>query len=465
VFLSGKAPSDPIQPPREYAMPFTCDLLITNALILTDPGQQPPISNGFIAICGNTILEVGAMAGLTGSVRAKRTIDARGNLVMPGLINGHCHAAMTLFRGLADDLPLMEWLEQHIFPAEARFVTPEMVYWCSKLAAAEMILSGTTTVADSYFFEAEAARAFQEAGMRAVVAQGIVDFPAPGVPDPTKNIEAGAAFIECCRDFRSNPAGVERGLERITPALFCHSPYTCSPKTLKLAKELATDKGCQLFIHLAESAAEVSQIRQQHNLSPVGYLDQLNLLDRDTVAVHCIHLDPDDISLIKERGAGVITCPESAMKLACGIAPLPEMLKAGIPVGLGTDGCASNNDLDLFCEMDSLAKLHKVAALDPTVMPAREALRLATSGGARVLGLEESIGRLAPGLKADCLILDLDQPHLTPFHSPDLLVYAAKGSDVRRTIIDGTVVMEERRILSFDLGETMAKVREMAKKL
>jgi len=432
-------------------MPFTYDLLIANGIILAAPGLQPPIHEGYLAIRGDTILAVGAMANLPSQTTARQTIDARGGLVMPGLVNGHCHAAMTLFRGLADDLPLMDWLERHIFPAEARFVTREMVYWCSKLAAAEMILSGTTTVADSYFFEEAAARAFHEAGMRAVVAQGVIDFPAPGVPDPGKNIEAAATVIERCR-----------GVERITPAIFCHSPYTCGAKTLAGAKALAQAEGCKFFIHLAETQDEIKQIREQHGVSPVQYLDQLHLLDQDTVAIHCVHLTAQDISILRERDTGVITCPESNMKLASGIAPAPAMLTAGIRLGLGTDGCASNNDLDLFAEMDSLAKLHKVASQDPTTMPAKQTLRLATSGGAEVLGLSGIIGRLAPGLKADCIILDLNAPHLTPFHNHDLLVYAAKGSDVKTTIIDGALVMDERRILAFDLAETMARVRELA---
>jgi len=435
----------------------TYDLLLTNALILAAPGLEPPIAQGYVAIGGDTIRALGPMSDLPPSVRARQTIDARGGLVMPGLVNGHCHAAMTLFRGLADDLPLMEWLEHHIFPAEARFVSAEMVYWCSKLAAAEMILSGTTTVADSYFFEIEAARAFHEAGMRAVVAQGIIDFPAPGVPEPRDNIEAAASFVAGCR--RLSQAG---GGERLLPALFCHSPYTCSAQTLQAAKALARQEGCQLFIHLAETRAECAQIEAQQGLSPVAYLDHLGLLDRDTVAIHAVHLSPEDIALLAARQTAVVTCPESNMKLASGIAPLPAMLAAGLRLGLGSDGCASNNDLDLFGEMASLAKLHKVAGLDPTALPASQALRLATSAGAEALGLADRVGRLAPGLKADCLIIDLNTPHLTPFYNPDLLVYAAKGSDVRTTIINGVVVMDQGQILSFDLALTMARVRGLA---
>lgn len=434
-------------------MPFAYDLLITNGLLLPAPGVLPPLHDGFVAMRGNTIAAVGGMAELPAQARARQTIDADGDLVMPGLVNGHCHAAMTLFRGLADDLPLMEWLQGHIFPAEARFVSPEMAYWCSKLAAAEMILSGTTTVADSYFFEEAAARAFHEAGLRAIVAQGIIDFPAPGVPDPGKNIAAATSFLDSC-------PGRQTG--RITPAVFCHSPYTCSAKTLVQAKALAREQGRAFFIHLAETEAELKQIHEQQGMSPVEYLDRLHVLDRDTVAIHCVHLTTTDMSILQHRETGVITCPESNMKLASGTCPVPKMLAAGIRMGLGTDGCASNNDLDLFGEMDSLAKLHKVVNLDPTIMPASQVLHLATSGGAAALGMGDTVGRLAPGLRADCIIIDLDQPHLTPFHNHDLLVYASKGRDVRTTIIDGVVVMDNRQILTFDLAETMSHVRNLA---
>jgi len=281
-------------------MPFTCDLLITNGLILAAPGVQPPIPSGYVAIRNKTIVAVGKMCSLPQQHTARQTIDAHGGLVMPGLINGHCHAAMTLFRGLADDLPLMEWLQCHIFPAEARFVSKEMAYWCSKLAAAEMILSGTTTVADSYFFEESAAMAFDDSGLRAIVAQGIIDFPAPGVPDAKKNIEAAAAFVDGCRKHDQH---------RITPAIFCHSPYTCSASTLTRAKRLAGEHGCTLFIHLAESHDEIKQIQDQQGMSPVEYLDHLQILDRSTVAVHCVHLSDQDISILNERNTGVITCP------------------------------------------------------------------------------------------------------------------------------------------------------------
>jgi 5-methylthioadenosine/S-adenosylhomocysteine deaminase len=430
----------------------THDLLITNAALLANPADGRVQEAAYLAVLDGAIAGIGAMTDLPGETRADRVIDAAGNLLMPGLINCHCHGAMTLFRGLADDLPLMTWLTEHIFPSEARLVDAEMVYWCSKLAAAEMILAGTTTVADAYFHEDAAARAFCEAGMRAVAAQGIIDFPAPGVPDPKKNIEQAAGFLSAWQGKNS----------LLTPALFCHSPYTCSADTLQRAKALAREAGSFFFIHLAETRGEVAQIRKQHGCTPAGLLHTLGLLDEQTICVHSVWLEKADIELLRESGAKVVTCPESNMKLGSGIAPLAALLAAGVPVGLGTDGCASNNDLDLFQEMASCARLHKVGAHEPTRMPAAGVLGMATEGGAGVLGLGRQTGRLAEGMRADCLILDRKQPHLTPFHNPETLVYAGRGSDVATVLIDGKVVMQDRRLLSFDLEETLDKVRRLA---
>jgi len=428
------------------------DLLITNATLLANTVDGDLQESAYLAVLDGAIAGIGAMADLPARLGAERIIDAAGNLLMPGLINCHGHGAMTLFRGLADDLPLMTWLTEHIFPAEARLVEAEMVYWCSKLAAAEMIMGGTTTLADAYFYEAAAAKAFCEAGLRTVAAQGIIDFPAPGVPDPAQNIAAAADFLSSWQG--KNPL--------LTPALFCHSPYTCRPETLQRAKELAREAGSLFFIHLAETREEVAQLRKQHGCTPVALLQALGVLDKNTICVHCIWLEEGDIGLLRESGAKVVTCPESAMKLGAGIAPLGELLAAGVAVGLGTDGCASNNDLDLFQEMASCARLHKVAGLDPTILPAGALLGMATGAGARVLGLAGQTGRLAVGLRADCIIIDGRQPHLTPFHNPATLVYAGRGSDVVTVLIDGQVVMRDRQLLSFDLGETMGEVRRLA---
>jgi 5-methylthioadenosine/S-adenosylhomocysteine deaminase len=432
------------------------DILINNVTLLPHPGEQEElIANGFLSIKGGNISALGPMVELPTAITAKKTIDGAGCLLMPGLVNTHTHAPMTLFRGLADDLPLMTWLNEHIFPAEAKSVNPEMVYWCSKLAAAEMILAGTTTVADGYFLEDRVAQAFADCGLRAVAAQGVIDFPAPGVLDPTQNIAAAAQFIDDWQDRN----------DLITPAVFCHSPYTCSADTLKRAKDIARQKNVKLFVHVAETKAEVEQLQEQHGTTPVRYLDSLGILDRDTLCVHCVWLDEEEIAILAQRGTGVSTCPQSNMKLGSGIAPLKELLKRNIPVGLGTDGCASNNTLDLFREMDLCAKLHKVKEFDPTALPAGQILQMATWRGAEVLGLQEKIGSLAPGKTADLVLLDLQQPHLQPFYSQDLLVYAADGADVSTVIINGRLVLENRRILSFDVQEVMERVRELANNL
>ncbi len=425
------------------------DILFTDGLILPAAGATP--FHGFLAVAGDRIVALGPGPTPADIPPVRRTIDADGLLLMPGLVNCHSHAAMTLFRGLADDLPLDVWLREHIFPTEARCVTPEMVYWCSLLAAAEMLLSGTTTVADGYFYEDEAARAFIDSGLRAVVAQGVIDFPAPGVPDPTAAVEHAADFLDRWQD--AHP--------RITPAIFCHSPYTCSADTLVRAKEAARQRGRLLFIHVAETADEVRQCREQHGKSPVAYLDELGILDPATPCVHCVHVDKADIDILRRSGAAVVSCPESNMKLASGIAPLPEL--TGIRRGLGTDSAASNNDLDLFGEMDSCAKLHKVVTGDPTVLPAAEVLGMATAGGADVLGMAGDIGRLAEGYKADITAVDLRRPHLVPFHSPDLLVYAARGADVTFVVVDGRLVVEEGRLTTIDLTEVMAQVQALAR--
>ena len=431
------------------------DLLITNATLLANPSDGGLLEASYIAVAEGVIAGIGAMANLPARPAAERIIDASGSLVMPGLINCHSHGAMTLFRGLADDLPLMTWLNEHIFPAEARLVDAEMVYWCSKLAAAEMIMGGTTTMADAYFHEDAAAKAFCEAGMRTVAAQGIIDFPAPGVVDPTKNIAAAADFITTWQG--KNPL--------LTPALFCHSPYTCSPDTLQRAKALAREAGSLFFIHQAETREETAQIKEQHGCTPVALLHRLGLLDEKTVCVHCVWLEAGDIGLLRECGAKVVTCPESNMKLGSGIVPLAELMGAGVQVGLGTDGCASNNDLDLFQEMASCARLHKVAAHEPTRLPAATLLGMATGGGAGVLDLAGQTGHLAVGLRADCIIIDRRQPHLTPFHNPETLVYAGRGSDVTTVLIDGKVVMENRRLLSCDLGEVLREVRRLSERV
>lgn len=428
---------------------MTDTIRIINATILTS-ADATILTPAFLEIAGRDISALGLMDRLPSSAAAT-VIDARGQLLMPGLINGHNHCAMTLFRGLADDLDLISWLNGHIFPAEAACVNPEMVSWCSKLAAAEMLLSGTTSVADGYFHADAAAAAFRDAGIRAIVAQGVIDFPAPGVPDPGRNIEMLEGFIDLW--LGKDPL--------ITPAVFAHSPYTCAPATLQRAKAAADRHGLLFFIHLAEGQNEAGMLIDARGTSPVRHLKALGLLDARTVCVHGVWLDDEDLDILAAAGASVVTCPQSNMKLASGTARVTGMLDRGIPVGLGTDGCASNNSLDMFREMDLLAKTQKLANLDATALPARQALACATTGGARLLGLPQT-GRLAVGCRADVVLIDLKAPHLTPFYNQDLLVYAARGGDVRTVIVDGRIVVRDRRIAAFDLEETLTAVERLA---
>jgi 5-methylthioadenosine/S-adenosylhomocysteine deaminase len=362
---------------------------------------------------------------------------------------------MTLFRGLADDLPLKTWLEAHIFPAEAAHITPDTVYWGTLLACAELLLAGVTTCCDGYFLEDAVARAAARAGIRAVLGQGVIDFPAPGVPDPAANVRNAAAFV---RDWQARSP-------LITPAIFCHAPYTCSDRTLSEAKEAAAAAGVLFQIHVAETRDE-SPLTDSGQQPLAARLARLGLLDRDTLLVHGVWLSPQDVEAIAPSGAGMVHCPESNMKLAAGIAPVPAFLAAGIPLGLGTDGCASNNDQDLLREMDTAAKLHKVAGGDPTLLPAEDVLAMATRRGARAIGLGDRIGSLEAGKQADAVILDSNHPALCPLYHPvSQTVYAASGDMVRDTIVAGRVRVRERQLVDGDLAEIMAHVNRIARSI
>ncbi len=429
------------------------DFLLHNALVLPLENSSSPLFPGFVAVKGSAIAAVGRAAYPADLPRAREALDANGALVLPGLVNTHCHAPMVWFRGLADDLPLEAWLTRKIFPAEAGWLNEDKVYWGTLVAAAEMIRGGITTVADGYFYEDHVRRALDRAGLRAVAAQGLVDFPFPGVPDPQDNLKAAARFLDTGGEFS----------DLITSALFCHSPYTCGPDTLKGAKALTRKAGVPFFIHLAETRREVDDLKAQTGLSPAAYLDSLGILDERTIVVHAVWLNTDDLDLLARRGVRVSHCPESNLKLAAGVAPIPELLDRGVAVGLGTDGAASNNNLDLFGEMSLAARLHKVWQGDPTVLPAHEVVALATRQGARVLGLEDRVGSLTPGKQADLIVLDLDRAHLTPLYDPySHLVYAARSADVRHVMVAGRWLMKDRRLLTLDWPHLAARARSYA---
>ncbi len=444
-------------------------ILIKNGLILTMEDIEPVIENGNILIknglidsiignddivgknSGPTLKSIGTAANggdlmgnycaqchVSADICADVIIDASGCIVMPGLVNCHTHLPMSLFRGLADDLPLDRWLNDYIFPAEAEKINPESVKKWALLSCHELLLSGTTTCCDGYFYEKFVAEAVIQSGLRAVLGQGIVDFPAPGVPDPLKNVEIASDFIK---------GHMLEKYPGIYPSVFCHSPYTCSEKTIKSAKLVADSLDVIFQIHVGETRNEKNIIMGNKGLSPVGYLDSIGVLDTNTLLVHCVWVDKEDIAIIKKRGASVVYCAESNMKLASGIAPVAEFLKASVPVGLGTDGSASNNNLDLFTEMDIASKLQKVSMSDPCVFRAQEVVKMATIGGARAIGLDKSIGSLNAGKKADIVIIDTDKPHLVPMHNPfSTLVYSVKGSDVRDVIVDGKIIVLNGKI-------------------
>ncbi len=423
------------------------DILIKNGTILTMDAQNSVIKEGVLGIKGDGISYIGS--GDAKELQGKRIIDAKGGLILPGLINGHTHAAMTLFRGLADDLPLMEWLNNYIFPAERR-MDADFVYSGTLLACAEMIMSGTTTFCDMYLFEDEVARAAKEAGMRALVGEVLYDFDSPNYGP----IENGLKYTEdLIKKWEGDPL--------VSIAVEPHSLFTCSPELLSRTNALAMKYNVPLIIHVAETTSELNEVKKRYGKGPVEHLQSLGLLGPHLIADHCVHLGKEDVKMFAENAVKAIHNPESNMKLASGIAPVPDMLKNNVTVGLGTDGCASNNNLDLFAEMDMAAKLHKINTMDTTVMDALTVTRMATIEGAKALGMGEITGSLEEGKKADVIILDTKKPHLTPMYNPfSHLVYAARGNDVTHSIINGRLLMEERKLLTLDLYEIMEKARE-----
>jgi 5-methylthioadenosine/S-adenosylhomocysteine deaminase len=429
-------------------------IVVHNGTIITMNSALDIIENGVVCIKNDELVKIESLQNDLPIPEAETIIDAKGGIIMPGLVNSHTHLPMSIFRGLADDLPLSVWLNEHMFPAESKYITPESVRIGTLLSCAEMLLAGTTTCCDGYFYEDHVAAAVNEAAMRAILAQGVIDFPAPGVPDPKDNISNAAAFIQKWQDI--SPL--------ITPSIFCHSPYTCSEATLKKAKDLANAEAVLFQIHAGETKDEYVRIQTEHQTTPIGYLDRIGIIDQNTLLVHAVWLDDNDINTIAAAEAAVSHNPESNMKLASGIAPVPSMLKAGVKVGLGTDGCASNNNLDLISEMDTAAKLHKVNALDPTLMDAASIMKMATIQGAKALGLDAVIGSLEIGKKADVIIIDAHKPHLVPVYNPvSHMVYAAKGSDVRDVIVDGRLLVQNRKLLTIDIGNIMESVIKLSK--
>jgi 5-methylthioadenosine/S-adenosylhomocysteine deaminase len=439
------------QPNKEKA-----DLVIAGGTVVTMDGTRAVYEDGAVAVNGDTIVAVGRRSDIEARYTASQTIDAKGKLVLPGFINGHTHVPMTLFRGLHDDVTLNDWLYKYIFPAEAKNVNEEFVRWGTRLAAAEQIRGGVTTFADMYYFEDAVAEETKAAGMRGVLGETFIDFPAP---DNKSEAEMLAYTEKFLKKWQGDPL--------IHAAVAPHSIYTCSEKTLQDASALARKYQAPILIHVAEMKKEREDTEKQHGMSPVQYLDKVGVLGPDVVAAHCIFVDAADWKTLAQRHVGCVHNPSSNMMLASGVSPVAELRAAGVAVGLGTDGPAgSNNDLDLMEEMDLTAKLAKITRMDPLAMNARAVVEMATIDGARALHMEKEIGSLEVGKKADLILISLDEPNAVPmFDVYAQLAYALKGSDVETVVIGGQVVMRDRKLLTVNEEEAMAKAREYKKRI
>jgi 5-methylthioadenosine/S-adenosylhomocysteine deaminase len=432
------------------------DLLITNATIVTMDGERHIIENGQIAVRGDTIYAIGGSLLFVKGVQAKQTIDAKGALVLPGFINGHTHVPMTLLRGLHDDVTLDDWLRKYIFPAEAKNVTEDFVRWGTRLAAAEQIRSGVTTFADMYYFEDVVAEETKAAGMRGVLGETFIDFPAPDNKTNASMLEYTEKFL---KRWQGDPL--------IHAAAAPHSIYTCSAKTLQDSAALARKYHAPILIHVAEMKKELDDSLKQNGLTPVQYLEKLGVLGPDVLAAHCIFVDEKDRKILADRQVGCVHNPSSNMMLASGVAPVVEERAAGIAVGLGTDGPAgSNNDLDLMEEMDLAAKLQKITKMDPRALGAKSVVEMATIEGAKALHMEKEIGSLEVGKKADIILISLEEPNAVPMYDIYAqLAYALKGSDVETVVIGGRIVMRDKKLLTLNEPEVLAKGREYGKKV
>lgn len=416
------------------------DLVIAHGTVVTIDAQRRVIHDGALVVDKGAIVAVGPSAEIAASFSGRETLDVRGDLVIPGLINAHTHAPMVLFRGIADDMDLIDWLRNYIFPAEAKNVRPDFVRTGTRLAALEMIRSGTTTFFDMYYFEDAVAEVTKQAGMRAVLATTLIEIDAPDGKTIADQARVAEAFLT---RWAADPM--------ITAAVGPHSPYLCGPETLRIARDLADKHKAPILIHLSESPYEQKVVSEKYGKTSTEVLRDAGLLRKGLVGNHGVWLTPADRKLLSDAGSGVAHCPQSNMKLASGAAPVAAMMSEGMRLGLGTDGAASNNDLDMFEEMATAAFLGKHSTGDPKATPAAKVLEMATLGGARAIGMEGRIGSLEVGKRADVTVVGIDAFRMHPLFDPvSHLVYAAKGADVRHVIIDGRVVMRDRKVLTLD---------------
>ena len=430
------------------------DLIVSGGIVVTMDSAQAIHQDGSVAVRGDSIVAVGPRAEIEARYQSAQVIDARGHLVLPGFINGHTHVPMTLFRGLHDDVTLNDWLYKYIFPAEAKNVNEEFVRWGTRLAAAEQIRAGVTTFADMYYFEDAIAEETKDAGMRGVLGETFIDFPAPDNKSEAEMLAYTERFL---KRWQGDP------LIHAAPAP--HSIYTCSKKTLQDAAALARKYHAPILIHVAEMKKEWEDSEKANGMSPVQYLDKIGVLGPDIIAAHCIFVDEADRKLLAQRGAGCVHNPSSNMMIASGVSPVPEMRAAGVAVGLGTDGPAgSNNDLDLMEEIDLAAKLAKISKMDPLALNARSVVEMATIDGARALHMEKEIGSLEAGKKADVILISLNKPNAVPMYEIYAqIAYSLKGSDVATVIIGGKIVMQSHLLLTVDERKVLEKAREYGK--
>jgi 5-methylthioadenosine/S-adenosylhomocysteine deaminase len=425
------------------------DLLVLNGTLVTMDKDRRVIDDAGIAIKDGRIVAVDSSREIARSYSAPQTVDAANKIIVPGLINGHTHVPMTLFRGLADDLDLQDWLTKFIFPAEAKNVSEEFVRAGTRLGLAEMIRGGTTTYCDMYYFEDAIADETAKAGVRGVLGETVIDFP---VADNKTHAEAMAYVEKFVQKWK--------GHELITPAIAPHAPYTVSEEHLKAVRAFSDRTGAPIVTHISETKREVDDSLKAKGASPIDYLSRIGFLNERVIAAHVVWPNDGEIGILKRAGVGVVHNPQSNMKLASGVAPVPKMLKEGLKVGLGTDGAASNNDLSMWEEMDTVAKLHKVFSGDPKVITAQEAFELATIRGAEALHLEKDIGSIETGKRADLVLVERDALNQIPLYNVySHLVYATKASDVETVIINGRIVMRDRRLLTLDEAAIKDKAR------
>ena len=444
VGLAGQA-----QGPRQV------DLVIAGGTVVTADPAHRVIANGAVAIAGSDIVAVDTADAIRRQFRGADTIDAAGQVIMPGLVNTHTHAPMTLFRGLADDLALMDWLNNYMFPAEAKMVSPDFVRAGTRLAALEMIQSGTTTFADMYYFEEEIAKETQTAGLRGVLGQTVIQFPVADAKTPADALKRAEAFIMAFK-----------GDSLITPAVAPHALYTLDGPTLRAARDLSRRYGVPTLIHLAETREEVKTAQERLFPSPVAYLDSLGFFGPGVLAAHGIYVSEPEMAVLKAKGVGVSHNPESNMKLASGTAPVTAYLRAGVALGLGTDGAASNNDLDMFEAMRMASLLQKLQTNDPRAVSAQTAVDMATIGGARAMGMDKQIGSLEPGKRADLIVVGMSTARQTPMYDPiSHLVYVTRGDDVQTTIVNGKILMRNRKMLTLDEPAILRDARAWAEKV